>query len=41
LWISPSRDLVIAFFGHGGKADAAVRFARAIAVSGLFPKTGG
>jgi CubicO group peptidase (beta-lactamase class C family) len=39
LWISPSRDLVIAFFGHGDEGSAAVQFARAIAVSGLFPSS--
>jgi CubicO group peptidase (beta-lactamase class C family) len=39
LWVSPARDLVIAFFGHGAGANGAVRFARAIAVSGLFSRT--
>jgi CubicO group peptidase (beta-lactamase class C family) len=41
LWISPTRDLVIAFFGHGGAAAASVSFARAIAVSRLFPRLAG
>ncbi len=38
LWISPTHDLVVAFFGHGNAATASVRFARAIVVSGLFPR---
>jgi CubicO group peptidase (beta-lactamase class C family) len=38
LWISPTRDLVVAFFGHGNAATASVNFARAIAVSGIFPQ---
>ncbi len=36
LWVSPSRDLVVAYFGHAEAADAAVTYARAIALSGLF-----
>lgn len=41
LWISPTRDLVIAFFGHGPSAAAATKLARAIAISGLFPRRDG
>jgi CubicO group peptidase (beta-lactamase class C family) len=37
LWISPTRDLVIAYFGHGPSAAAAAKLARAIVLSGLFP----
>jgi CubicO group peptidase (beta-lactamase class C family) len=37
LWISPTRDLVIAYFGHGAPATAATKLARAIVLSGLFP----
>lgn len=40
LWISPARDLVIAYFGHAEAADAAMTYARAIAVSGLFAGAG-
>ncbi|MGH2344347.1 MAG: serine hydrolase domain-containing protein [Chloroflexota bacterium] len=39
LWISPTRDLVIAFFGHGNAAAASVSFARAIAISRLFAES--
>lgn len=40
LWISPARDLVVAYFGHAEAADAAMTYARAIAVSGLFAGVG-
>jgi CubicO group peptidase (beta-lactamase class C family) len=36
LWVSPSRELVVAYFGHAEAADAAVTYARTIALSGLF-----
>jgi CubicO group peptidase (beta-lactamase class C family) len=36
LWVSPSRNLVVAYFGHAEAADAAVTYARAIALAGLF-----
>lgn len=36
LWVSPARDLVVAYFGHGPAAAAAMKLARAISLSPLF-----
>lgn len=36
LWVSPARDVVVAYFGHGPAAAAAMKLARAISLSPLF-----